>query len=111
MPAELTSTIPEIALSLDPRSKRAARGVAEFVEERAKDNVSVGPEPYHIRDDIHIEEIEDGYAVVAGREKTYYGHILEFGGQDHPANPFLIPAFEEGVEVAEELGAIALRGL
>ena len=71
---------------------RAARLTAEVVEKGAKSRVPI--DSGDLRDAIHVEPVEDGYAVVAGDSDVFYGHIVENGSVNVPPRPFLVPALE-----------------
>lgn len=87
-----------------------ARGVAEVVEQAAKDNVPV--QTGRLRDAIHVEREGLGeYAVVAGDQVAFYGHIIEHGGVHTPARPFMVPAADFARPEAQAIGRAALRRL
>lgn len=90
--ATLHSRIPEIILDLPGEVNDALEQGVEAIAEDAKERVPV--ETGALRDAIHIEEIPGGWAVVAGDDDAFYGHIIEHGGVNVPARPFLIPAKE-----------------
>lgn len=90
---KLQSRLPQIATELGPAARQAARAGARIVEDAAKARV-----PIHtgrLRAAIHTEDQPEGVAVIAGDRRAWYGHIVEHGGRYTPAQPFLVPAFEE----------------
>lgn len=112
MAASLKSRFPEIIAELRPRVGAAVKATAEHIEKGAKDRVPIGPPDVHLYDDIRVERRGPAeYAVAAGRENTFYASWVEFGTSHSSPQPFLIPAAEEGVPVAEALVTAALRGL
>jgi HK97 gp10 family phage protein len=90
--ATLVSRIPEIIASLPGEVKDALGEGAEIIAEGARERVPV--DSGALRDAIHIEEVEDGWSVVAGDAQVYYGHLVEGGGAHTPPRPFLTPAAE-----------------
>lgn len=107
--ATLDSRLPEIVAALQRKVGSAVKDGAELVAECAAEKVPLGPPPHHLKDDIHVERVGAAeYSVVAGREDTYYGHILEHGSVKMAARPFLIPALEES---APEIVAIVEAAL
>lgn len=97
---------------LDPKVGAAVGAGAELIAEDAARRVAVGPDPHHIRDDIHVERTGLAeYAVIAGRAETFYGHILEHGGATQAPRPFLVPAAEAGRAPTVALVAASLRRL
>lgn len=112
MPATLKSRLPAIAASLRPRVSAAIKIGAEGIARDASERVAVGPDPHHIRDDIYVERTGPAeYAVIAGREETFYGHILEHGGATSSPRPFLIPAAEAGEKQTVAAVTTVLRRL
>jgi HK97 gp10 family phage protein len=107
--ATLISRIPEIIGSLDPKVKEALEEGAELIAKDAQTRVPVATGA--LRDAIHVEEIEDGYSVVAGDDEAFYGHIVEHGGVNTPAHPFLIPAGEARWADIEQLVEDVLEDL
>jgi HK97 gp10 family phage protein len=103
VPATLKSRLPEIELELEGRTREGLKRAAEMIEERAKDRVPVGYYAPHLREAIHVEEEEDGFRVVAGDSKVFYGHMIEFGTVKQPPRPFLLPA-ASSVLVAATVG-------
>jgi HK97 gp10 family phage protein len=94
MPATLTSRIPQIILSLNPRVDGALKVGAEAISQEAKQRVPV--ETGTLRDAIHVASsgVGGGWSVIAGDDDAFYGHIIEHGGVNTPPHPFLIPAAE-----------------
>jgi HK97 gp10 family phage protein len=88
----LKSRLPQIAARLDNIVDQGARDVAEAIVKDAQERVPVASGD--LRDSIHAERTEEGYAVLAGDSDTPYGHLVEFGTSNTPAHPFLIPAME-----------------
>ena len=103
------SRIPQITAELLPRLEAATGAGAELIAERAKQRVPVNTGA--LRDAIHVEPDDGGFAVIAGDTEAFYGHIIEHGGVRQPAHPFLIPAAEESREEVISLVAAALRSL
>lgn len=112
MPATLKSRFPQITAELRPKVGMAVRAAAEVVEEEAKARVPIGPPDVHLFDAIHVEREDVAeYAVVAGDEDVYYGHMVEHGTSHSAPRPFLIPAMEDSKDAAAALVTAALRGL
>lgn len=90
----LVSRIPEIIAALPedigPALEEGANAIAADAQQRVP--VDTG----RLRDAIHVEKGEGDltYAVVAGDDAVFYGHIVEHGGVNTPARPFLVPAAE-----------------
>jgi len=88
-----SSRLPQIALSLDERIDTALRIGAEGIASAAKSRVPVAT--HALQNAIHVERITEGeYAVVAGDDDAFYGHIVENGSVNTAPQPFLIPALE-----------------
>lgn len=112
MPATLKSRFPMIVAELRPRVSAAVKESAQAIADRAAENVAYGPDPHHIRDDIHVERVDSAeYAVVAGKEDTFYGHMLEHGTTKMAPRPFLIPAAEVETPAAAARVTAVLRSL
>src|SRR5512144_402991 len=109
MPATLKSRLPEIAVSLTPRVKAAMRVGAESVSQEAKARVPV--DTGTLRNAIHVESEGEGWSVIAGDQKAFYGHIVENGPIYTPPHPFLVPALESNVDTVLEAVNAALRRL
>ena len=113
MPATvtLTSRFPMIVASLNPRVDAAMRLGAEQIANTAKANVHV--QSGGLRDAIHVEDTEvlTGYEVVGGDGDAYWGHFEEFGTNDTPSHPFLIPAMESEKDAVAALVTASLRTL
>jgi HK97 gp10 family phage protein len=104
------SRLDTIAAELAIRMDTAARAGAELVEQRAKGRVPVASGK--LRDAIHVEREGVGeYAVVAGNDDVFYGHIVEHGGAHSAARPFMVPAAEDSRGEINSIGRRALRGL
>jgi HK97 gp10 family phage protein len=91
----LTSRIPKITREMEPNVADALRHGAETVAAAAAAGAPRGGGIHHIADDIHV--VRDGhleYLVRAGREDTFYGHILEHGSVHAAPHPFLVPALK-----------------
>lgn len=103
------SRLPKITAGLAIKVDTAALAAAEKIEQAAKNNVPVATGK--LRDAIHIEHENGGYAVVAGDNEAFYGHIIEHGGVNTPPRPFLVPALEDNRSEIIKLTAAALRSL
>lgn len=104
----LTSRLPEITAALPPAVHAATLHGAEDVAEGARERVPVVSGRLH--DAIHVEEIPEGAAVVAGDKEVFYGHLVEHGGAiNRPPHPFLIPALEANRERIEHEVVAAIR--
>jgi HK97 gp10 family phage protein len=105
----LKSRLPLIAAELNPLVDAAVKTGAEGIASGARARVEVGAPDVHIRDAIHVER--EGlmrYAVVAGDDDAWYGHLLEHGTVHSAPKPFLIPATEDGRDEAVSLVRAAL---
>lgn len=111
----LQSRLPLVAAELRPRVAKAVKEGAEVIAEDAQGRVNIGPPPVHIFDSIKVVRREAaGYAVevtAADPEGFPYPYVVEFGGEDRPAHPFLIPALEANQDNVVFLVTGALRGL
>lgn len=111
----LQSRLPLVAAELRPRVAKAVKAGAEVIAEDAQRRVEIGPPPVHIFDTIEVVRREAaGYAVqvTATDPRGFpYAFVVEFGGQDRPANPFLLPAVEANEDNVVYLVTGALRGL
>ena len=103
------SRIPKIKAELAGRLEAATAAGAHLIADRAKQRVPVNTG--RLRDAIHVEADDGGFAVIAGDTEAFYGHIIEHGGARSAAHPFLIPAAEESKDEVVKLVAAALRGL
>lgn len=114
MPATLKSRLDGIALELQPKVSAAAKAGAEIVAEAAAANLIAGGHVLSedLANEVHVERAGPGeYAVVAGGDDAFYGHMVE-GGTDHsPPYPFLMPALEENQDTVVFLVQGALEGL
>lgn len=97
------SRIPEIIANLQGRLDAGMEVGAKIIEGRARDRVPV--RHGWLREAIHTDRGEGGYRVIAGDDRAFYGHLVEFGTTHSPPEPFLIPAFEESRD--EAIGAVA----
>ena len=104
-----SSRIPKITAEMIPKLEAATAAGAELIAARAKQRVPV--DTGRLRDAIHVESDDGGFAVIAGDTEAFYGHIVEHGGARTPAHPFLIPATEESREEVITLVTAALRRL
>lgn len=104
-----TSRIPMISAELLPRLEAAAGEAAEAIARTAKERVPV--DTGRLRDAIHVEHDDGGFAVIAGDNDVFYGHIVEHGGVHSPAHPFMIPALEQTRPLIAAIAKTALRGL
>ena len=108
----LVSRIPEIAARLAPEVQAATHDGAELVAEDAR--ARVPKVTGRLERAIHVEDIPDGAAVVAGDSEAWYGHLVEHGhtaqdGSSVAPHPFLVPALEENRVTVEEEVAKAIR--
>lgn len=113
MGATLKSRLPQIAAELRPRVSAAVKAGAELVAADASDRAPDAP-PYGqgLVQAIHAERAGPAeYAVVAGDDDVFYGHLVEFGTVHSAAQPFLIPAMEAREDEAVDLVRAALRSL
>lgn len=95
MGATLKTRLPEIAAELRPKVSAAVKHSAQVVAEDAEARVPVGPPTVHLKDRIHVERKGPAeYAVIAGDEEAFYGHMVEFGTSHSAPRPFLLPALE-----------------
>ncbi len=112
MGATLKSRLPGIAAELMPKVSAAVKVGATFVAEDASANLNIGPPEIHLAERITVERKGPAsYAVVAGDEEAFYGHMIEFGTTRAAPHPFLVPALEGRVNDIEALVTGALRGL
>jgi HK97 gp10 family phage protein len=99
-----------IVAELRPRVSAAVKESAEEIEGMAKERVAV--DSGDLRDAIHTERRGPAeYAVVAGGEGVFYGHMVEHGTTKMPARPFLVPAAEVGRLPAAARVTAVLRSL
>lgn len=101
--------LPAIAAALPARVRGPMRAGADRVERAAKSRVVV--DSGALRDAIHVEDIEGGYAVLAGDDDVFYGHLVEHGTSQTAPRPFLIPALEESSAFIVDEVAAALEGM
>jgi len=111
MPVTLRNRIPQIAAQLNPRVDAAIAAASESIADLARERVPVLSGD--LAASIHVEESNQssGYYVVAGDESADYASYVEFGTSDTPAQPFLIPAAEQGRAEVEQIVTAALQGL
>lgn len=104
------SRLPEIAAELAVKMDAVALAGAERIASEAQNRVPVATG--RLKNAIHTERVRvGGYAVVAGDNETFYGHIVEHGGAYTPAKPFLIPALEDNRAEIIRFATLALRTL
>jgi HK97 gp10 family phage protein len=105
-----TSRIPQITIELAAKVDAALKAGAEAVERDAKARAPVNTGK--LRAAIHTDRQGPGeYAVVAGDDDVFYGHLVEFGTTYTPAHPFMIPAAEAKRQAVAASVAAALKGL
>ena len=110
MSVTLKSRLPQIAAELRPRVSAAVKDSAEQVAEAAKARVPV--DTGRLRDAIHVERKGPAeYAVVAGDNQAWYGHLIEHGTTRQPPRPFLVPTLEEQRQPIELAITVVLRSL
>lgn len=99
-----------IAAQLDDRIDAATAAVAERASIRAKMRAPIRTGA--LKTAIHVERTGEGeYAVIAGNDNVFYGHIVEHGGVRQPSQPFLIPALEDTRGDIKQIGIAALKDL
>jgi HK97 gp10 family phage protein len=104
------SRLPMIAAELLPRLGGAASAGAELIAQAARERVPV--DTGRLRDAIHVEADGPGeFAVIAGNNEVFYGHIVEHGGAHTAARPFMIPALEASRGEITKIAKEALRSL
>ena len=96
-------------MELHPKVKAALTVSAEGIAARAQQRVPVATG--RLRDAIHVEDDGDDVYVLGGSEEVWYGHLVEFGTRHVPAQPFLVPAAEEGKDDTVAAVVAALRTL
>jgi len=112
MSATLKSRLPEIAEELRPKVSAAIKEGAQLVAAEARVRVPIGPPEVHIKNDIRVTRVGPAeYAVLAGDDNTFYGHMIEWGTSHSAPRPFLVPALEANRQTVETLVAAALRTL
>ncbi len=98
---ELKSRLPQITIALSQRARLAGKDLADAIAEEARSRVPV--DSGALRDAIHVTfQGDNDWNVVAGDRKAFYGHIIEHGGVNTPARPFLVPAAETQLATAGE---------
>jgi hypothetical protein len=113
----LRNRIPEIMATLQPRTEEGLKVAAEAVAERAREKAPVLTG--RLRDSIHVEEVDNGYSVVADAEDDQgrpYAVYVEYGGHTGPGaigapHAFMTPAMEESRDLVPEYVNLALRSL
>lgn len=106
----LRSRLTAIAAALDEQVDPAMHEIAQQVEADAQSRVPV--DTGDLRDAIHIVKVDEGaYAVVAGDDDAFYGHMVENGTTHSPPRPFLIPAAEAVRDKVDDAVRRALRDL
>lgn len=113
MPTRFRSDLPSIAASLPRQVGPAVKAGAELIRfgasVRAPDRHPLGE---GLVAAIHVDRRgPTSYAVVAGDDEVFYGHMVEHGTTHSAPHPFLIPAQEEAWKDVENLVAMALRDL
>lgn len=103
----LKSRLPAIAAELHGLVEAALQPGAHLVEAAAKERVPV--ESGELRDAIHVDTQPEGVYVIAGDNKTFYGHLVEHGTSHSPPEPFLVPALEANRAAVVELAKHALK--
>lgn len=83
------NNIPRIIAQLPKAAREIALEVAEGIKDDAQNTVPVITG--QLRDSIQAEEVDDGAVVYSELE---YAPIVEFGGHNRPAKPYLVPAAE-----------------
>lgn len=87
--------------------KEGAKVFQRIIEEKAPRS------PYnkeHMFENIITSEVVNGRIRVAPEARHYfYAKFLEFGTVDQPAQPFMEPAFLEGLEEAQKAMARVIR--
>ena len=111
MPATYTSyqsRIPYVMTLIEHQVDQVVEQVADKIVEEAQARVPRG-ETDRLHDAIHKEHLGAGeYAVLAGDDEVFYGHMVEFGTVKMTARPFLVPAAEA---VSGEINSIGARTL
>ena len=109
--ASYHTRFPEIIMALDPHMDAAMLRGAELVKERAQ--ARVPRDTGRLHDAIHLDRLSDGsgYAVVAGDNDAFYGHIVEHGGAYNAPHPFMLPSAEESRDEVVRFGIEALATL
>lgn len=103
------SRLKQIAAHLDEEIDSALRLTANAIAQGAQDRA-----PHDSGDleaSIHVEKTDDGYAVIAGNDKVFYGHLVEHGTSHSPPKPFLIPAAESERDNLGKRGKDALKDI
>lgn len=103
------SRITRINAEFEQRMQDIAQDAANAIASAAKARVPV--DSGDLRDAIHVEVEPDGFAVVAGTDDVFYGHMVENGTVRQPPRPFLTPATEAERDNIERNVRDALRKL
>lgn len=110
MAATVKSRLPAVANALKPRVDHAVKATAERVAADAKDRAPVNTGA--LRDAIHVQRTGDSeYAVIAGDNDVFYGHMVEHGTSHTAPRPFLIPALEAARSEIVQAARAAVRSL
>lgn len=105
-----SSRLPKIAADLELKLDAIAAAGAEKLAQHARERVPV--RTGKLRDAIHVEHEGPGeYAVIAGNNQAFYGHIVEHGGAHTPARAFMTPATEQTRVEILATGIAVLRSL
>lgn len=109
---KLTSRFPGIGTSIARRLSTEMRHTAQLIAEEAESRLNVGPPDIHLMEHLHVvREAPATYAVIAGDEEAFYGHIVEHGGLHSAPRPFLVPALDAQKADAVARATAILRGL
>ena len=112
---KLNNRLPEIQANLRLAATQSVREGANLIAARAKQRAPDAPPIGEgLVDAIHVEKPANTtytYAVVAGNDEVFWGHMQEFGTVKHAPQPFLIPAVEESKDEVTALVAKALGRL
>lgn len=102
----LTSRLPEIAAALPVRVDAVIGAGAERVSQGGKERVHV--DSGDLQAAIHVErEGPAEYAVVAGNDDVFYGHLEEHGTSHSAPHPFLVPSLEaEQKSIVADVAAV-----
>ena len=103
----LRSRIPAIAAELHGLVEAALVPGAKMVATAAKLRAPV--ESGDLREAIHVDVQPEGVYVVAGDNKVFYGHLVEWGTSHSAPEPFLVPALEANRKAVVKLAKEALK--
>lgn len=111
MPATYTSyqsRIPYVMTLIEHQVDQVVERVADRIVEEAQ--ARVPQESGRLHDAIHKEHRGVGeYAVLAGDDEVFWGHMVEFGTVKANAHPFLVPAAEAASQEINSIGARTMR--